>query len=104
MGDVKGVKPQNRRETLIGVRPWRWTVSSCFFDRLLGVMILELHGAEIAQCGMQAFCVVDLVDEARKIGGDGLERLLGCQVDGLDLQRLHEAFRFGVDAPISVKG
>ena len=40
--------------------------------------------------------VVDLVDEARKVVGDVLERLVGDQVDGLDLQRLHEALRLGV--------
>jgi hypothetical protein len=33
-----------------GVRPWRWTESSYRFDPLLGVLILELHGAEIAGC------------------------------------------------------
>ena len=32
-----------------GVRPWKWTGSGCGFDRLRGVLILELHGAEIAQ-------------------------------------------------------
>jgi hypothetical protein len=37
----------------IGVRPWRWTVSSGCFDRLLGVLILELHGAEIAEGRVQ---------------------------------------------------
>ena len=35
-----------------GVRPWRWTGSNCCFDRLRGVLLLELHGAEIAECGM----------------------------------------------------
>jgi len=39
-------------DPLYGVRPWRWTDSSRCFDRLPGVVILELHGAEIAQCGM----------------------------------------------------
>ena len=32
-----------------GVRPFGWTKSGRCFDRLLGVLILELHGAEIAQ-------------------------------------------------------
>ena len=36
----------------IGVRPWRWTDSGRCFDRLPGVMILELRGADIAQCRM----------------------------------------------------
>ena len=36
----------------IGVRPCGGTDSSSRFDRLPGVLILELHGAEIAECGM----------------------------------------------------
>jgi hypothetical protein len=36
-----------------GVRPCGWTVSGCGFDCLPGVVILELHWAEIAECGMQ---------------------------------------------------
>ncbi len=39
-------------DTKRGVRPWGWTGSSCCFDRLPGVVIFELRGAEIAQCGM----------------------------------------------------
>jgi Putative zinc binding domain len=35
-----------------GVRPCGWTVSSGCFDRLPGVLVLELGGAEIAQGGM----------------------------------------------------
>ena len=45
---------------------------------------------------MKAFAVVDLVDEPREVGGDILERLISRQVDGLNLQRLHEALRLGV--------
>jgi transposase len=33
-----------------GVRPWRWTESSYRLDPPLGVLILELHGAEITEC------------------------------------------------------
>ena len=36
-----------------GVRPCRWTESGRCFDRLLGVLILKLHGAEIAQGRVQ---------------------------------------------------
>ena len=36
-----------------GVRPCGWTESSLYFDRLLGVLILELHRAEIAECRVQ---------------------------------------------------
>lgn len=32
---------------MLGVRPWRWTESSCRFDPLPGMLILELHGAEL---------------------------------------------------------
>ncbi len=36
-----------------GVRPWRWTDSGLCFDRLPGVLILELHGTEITQRRVQ---------------------------------------------------
>ena len=45
---------------------------------------------------MKTSAVVDLVDEPRQVGCHVLERLVGCQVDGLDLERLHKAFRLGV--------
>ena len=75
-----------QRGPCIGVRPCGWTESSGSFDRLLGVLILELHGADIAERGMKAFAIVNLVDEPWKVGGDILERLVGRQVDGLNLQ------------------
>jgi hypothetical protein len=37
------------------VRPGGWTESSCRFDRPPGVLILELHRAEISQRRMQPF-------------------------------------------------
>jgi hypothetical protein len=52
---------------------------------------------------MQSPTIVDVVDEVRKVGSDILKRLISRQVDSFDLQRLHEALRFGVDAPMSVK-
>ena len=53
---------------------------------MLGVLILELHRAEIAECGMQTFINVHVVDDAGKVGSGIFERLVGRQVDGLDLQ------------------
>jgi len=35
-----------------GVRPLGWTVSGCGFDRLPGVLILELYRAQISECGV----------------------------------------------------
>jgi hypothetical protein len=32
----------------IGVRPSGWTVSSCRFDRLLGVLVLKLYRAQMS--------------------------------------------------------
>jgi hypothetical protein len=34
---------------LIGVRPFRWTASCCGFDQALGVLILEVDGAAVAE-------------------------------------------------------
>ena len=45
---------------------------------------------------MQAPGVVDLIDEVGNIGRDVVEGLIGHQVDGLDLQGLHEALGLGV--------
>jgi hypothetical protein len=45
---------------------------------------------------MQSFAVVDLVDEAWKIGGHVLGVSYAAKVDDLDLQGLHEAPGFGV--------
>jgi len=40
--------------------------------------------------------IVDLVDESRKIIGDVNEGFVGQRMDGLDLERLHEALDLGV--------
>ena len=32
-----------------GVRPFRWTASCCGFDQALGVLILEVDGAAVAE-------------------------------------------------------
>ena len=34
---------------LFGVRPFRWTASCCGFDQALGVLILEVDGAAVAE-------------------------------------------------------
>jgi hypothetical protein len=56
-----------------GVRACGETGSGCGFDLEPGVLILELLRAEIAERGMQSGGVVDLIDEARKVGSDILE-------------------------------
>ena len=33
----------------VGVRPFRWTASCCGFDQALGVLILEVDGAAVAE-------------------------------------------------------
>src|SRR5262249_49281874 len=84
-----------------GVRPWSWTGSRGGFDPLPGVVILELRGAQVAERGGQPASVVDLVNEAGKIRGDGLECFVVHKVDGFDLQRLDEAFGLGVVVGVS---
>lgn len=37
---------------IFGVRPWGWTVFCVKFDRLLGVLVLELVGAQVSKCRM----------------------------------------------------
>ena len=60
------------------------------------MLILELLRTDIAERGVQSAGVVDLIDEAWKVGSDVLEGLIGHGIDGLDLQRLHEALGLGV--------
>jgi hypothetical protein len=72
------------------VGPLRCTVSGCCFHPLAGALTLELGGAEIAQSGVYPPLVVYLVDKVRQFGGEVFKRLMGRQVDGLYLERLHE--------------
>src|SRR6516225_6960948 len=58
------VKSRHRR----GVRPCWWTGSGGGFDRLLGVVVLILHRAHVAERGVESTRVVDLIDEAWKVG------------------------------------
>src|SRR6516225_8975366 len=50
-----------------GVRPCWWTGSGGGFDRLLGVVVLILHRAHVAERGVESTRVVDLIDEAWKV-------------------------------------
>jgi hypothetical protein len=56
------------RSSTFDVKTNRWTGSCGGFDRLPGVVILELRGAQVAERRVQSASVVDLVDEAGKIG------------------------------------
>ncbi len=47
------VKVRGRALPMVGVRPLGWTGSSGSFDRLPGVLILELHGAEVTESRVQ---------------------------------------------------
>ena len=79
-----------------GVRTSGWTVSGRRFDRLLGVLILELYRAQIPERGVEPACVVDRVDKAWKIGHDVLEGFVCHQVHRFDLQCFHEALCLGI--------
>ena len=59
-----------------GVTPAGWTGSGRCFDHLVGVPLLELRQAAIADRGMQASLVVDLIDEAREVRRDVIEGFL----------------------------
>src|SRR5262249_42962393 len=76
--------------------PRGWTGSGRWFDRLPGVVVLELGGAQVAKRRMEPAGVIDLVDEAGKVGGDVLEGLIGHRIDRLHLECLHETLRLGV--------
>jgi hypothetical protein len=60
----------------VGVRPWSRTESGRCFDRLPGVVVLELGGAQVAERGVKSPHVVDVVDEAGQVGGDVFEGLV----------------------------
>ena len=64
-------------------------------------MILEMHGAEIAEGRMEPSAIVDMVDEAGKMFDNVGKCLELHRVDGLDLKRLHEALRLGVVVRVS---
>ena len=66
---ARGAKP----ETMQCSAPLGWTVSCGGFDRLPGVVILELCWAQVAERGVQSAGVVDLINKAWKIGGHVFE-------------------------------
>ena len=76
-----------------GVRPEWWTVLGSGFDSSLGVAILVLRGAEIAERGVEYAGIVDLIDEAWKVSRNVLESFVGHQIHGFNLESLHESFR-----------
>src|SRR5580693_9507698 len=82
--------------TASGVRPQRWTVSGGGFDRLPGMVFLELCRAQVAERGVESSGVVDLIDKAWKVSGNVVEGFVIHQIDGLDLKRLHEALGLGI--------
>ena len=84
-----------------GVRPSGRTVSGRGFDRPLGVLVLELYAAQVSERGVEPSLIVDLVDEAGKVGRDVPESFASHRVYRLHLQRLHEALGFGVVVRIS---
>ena len=51
---------------------------------MLGVSILVLHWAQIAQRGMASASVVNLIDEAGKISCSILEGFVGHQIHGFN--------------------
>jgi hypothetical protein len=51
------------------------------------VLILELLRTEIAERRVQSAGVVALIDEARKVGSDVFENLVGHRIDSPDLER-----------------
>ena len=61
-----------------------------------GVAILVLRGAQIAQRGVESASVVDLVDEAWKVGCNVLEGFIGHEIHSFDFECLHEALGLGI--------
>ena len=55
------------------MRPSEWTGSGYGFDRLPGVVVLELGGAQVSERRVKPSHVVGDVDESGKIGGDLLQ-------------------------------
>ena len=66
--------------------------------------ILELRRAQVAECGVQSACVVDLVNEAGMARGDLLERFVVHEVGGISLNAAAPGKRsflvFGIAPPI----
>lgn len=88
----------NPRATLTPdeVGPSEWTGLGACFDHQPDTLILELLRGQVAQRRVEPTPVVDVVDEAGKVVRHIGEGLVGHGIDGLDLQRLHEAFGLGI--------
>ena len=69
-----------------------------------GVDFFVFVRAQVSERRVLAFCVVDALDEAGKISGHILEAVVLGWVDGLDLQRLHEALGMGIVCPLNLLG
>lgn len=65
------------------------------------MLLLELHGADIAERGVQAALIVNIVDEPGRLLGDFIEGLERHRIDRLDFERFHEALRLGVVVRVS---
>lgn len=57
------------------------------------MLLFELRGADVAECGVQATLIVNVVDEAGKLLGDFIE---GLERHRIDFEGRHEAFHLGV--------
>ena len=58
--------------------------------------MFELGGAPVTESRVEPASIVDLFDEVREVCRDVGEGLVLHEVYGLDLERLHKAFCFGV--------
>jgi len=65
-------------------------------DRGPGVVNLELLRAQIAKGGMEPTAVVNCDDKSWKVLDDIGEGFEGHRINRLDLESLHEAFRFSI--------
>jgi hypothetical protein len=54
--------------------------------QVAGVLLLELHGGKVAQCGVQSSCVVYLFDEVGKPLDNFGEGSVVVQIDFLTLK------------------
>ena len=65
------------------------------------MLLLELHGADVAECGVQAALIVNIVDEPGKLFGEFIEVPERHRIDRFDFERFHEALRVSVVVRVS---
>ena len=70
--------------------------SGGWFDHGPGVLLLKDGRAQVAEGRMQPPAVVDMVEEAGRVGSDVLEGLVSHRVDRFDLQRLMKLSAFAL--------